>query len=229
MDEVIKKFQKSSYYKFLIDRDDIILIYISGSRITGLEDECSDYDIVILVANGEYDDCSRYVHVRYKNTIGIHWYYHPLDVYFTTKNNTCTAVIQLRNLCDDVILYKNPKYDIIINKLYQYKDKLSNIQIYSFLNKYKNCVNNIITDGFLKEDYYSKYLYHLCLASYYILNDKPDKEFLKNLKHIYYNKISKKYELLTIKRLKLYRDFIEQNPIDVDKELNILRKQILDK
>ena len=66
--EFIEAFKNTIYYQRLFETcENILGIFILGSRSTGLIDEKSDYDLVILTLNGNYIDSSRYEYLLYKN------------------------------------------------------------------------------------------------------------------------------------------------------------------
>ena len=228
MDNIMHEFMTSSFYKELFNEKEIIMIYIGGSRSTDILDNNSDYDIVILTYDNDYHNVNKYAYILYKNNIKIHWYYDPINELFNIINHDCIyGCMQIKNLRDDIVLYKNPKYNDIIDNLIKIKDDLSHISCYKYFNFNKKYIESILIDGYIKEEKYSKLLYHLCLASYYITGETPDKDFLRSIKHIKQQAIREEYKGLVIERLNIYKKYIEQNPIDIDNITENLYKQVL--
>ena len=74
---------------------------------------------------------------------------------------------------------------------------------------------------------FPKYLYHLCTSSYYLLEEEINKDFLRELKRIREQPVTEEYKQLAIKRLKLYKDYIEAHPIDFEIASENLFKELL--
>lgn len=220
MTDFIKAFKNTSYYRNIFKYADteIILIYIGGSRNSGLTDERSDYDIIVLTLDGDFIDVSSYEHLKYRDT-KVHWYYQPINILYKADKSyilSTMGVLLLKNLCDDLIIYENPKYKDLINNLLAMKEKVSSLGAYRLFDIHKELVNKVITEGKLIEEHYTKFLYHLCLASYYIMKEEPDKDFLKSLKRIRWAPVSEEYKQLAVDRLMIYNNFMEHNPVSHD-------------
>ena len=225
--EFIKAFKNTIYYKELFNvSTEILGIFLLGSRATGIIDEYSDYDIVILTLDGDYIDASKYEYLRYHGH-KVHWYYQPIAGLFQKKFEDNQLMIlcpvQLKHLSPDLTLYENPKYFELLSSLYKIKDKVSTIGVYQLFNKKQNYIESILCKEEILETSYSKFLYHLCLASYQLLGDSPDKAFLKTLKRIKWTPIPEDDKILAIQRLKLSKNYIEKHPLDIDTELTKLK------
>lgn len=186
MDKTIKELINHEYYQRLINiEDDIILIYLSGSRAVGSIDEQSDYDISIITKS--YQNLE--VHEYLANSEGkkIHWYYNSL------KTLTCKEYIGKKDLIgmalfnyidEDLILYKNPEYTECINFLINNKidiAKHASVNLYSSL---KNLINRLREDGCIKKRSHTKLLNDLLVANYIIFQTPPEIEFLNSIKRI---------------------------------------------
>ncbi len=230
MNEFISKFKQTSYYQNLFDiEDEILLIYIGGSRCYGTMHELSDYDITIITLNGEFKNMHKYLYLMY-NGKKVHWYYLPIKHFFYGKCTDIwdyTGILTLKGISDDLILYKNLKYEKILEKLLELKNEIIHPVCYNILEFKKDYVENLLRNGCISTEYFAKDLYFLCLASYCLLDEPIDKDFLKaiNLSRHHFP-VSNEYRQKVIERLKLYRNSIEQNPIDVDNVLNLLYRQL---
>ena len=220
MKDFINEFKQTSYYKSIFNSYEVIGIFILGSRSTGVNDLDSDYDIIVLTADGDYLDVSTYQYLKYKDR-KVHWYYRPISSLFETTGHILNILcpVQLRNISSAFIIYENPKYSTILNYLYRHKCEISKIACYSMYNFKKDYVQEIINAGELLESHYCKYLYHLCLGSYYLMDETPDIPLLKALKKSKYNMLTDTYRKQAFERLQKYHDYIEKNPVDL-KETN---------
>ena len=231
MTEFIEAFKNTSYYKTLISSAEVVCIYIGGSMCCGITDERSDYDLVILTLDNEYIDASKYEYLRYKDK-KVHWYYRPIEhvVRTDTKDmKSAVGTVILRHLRDECIIYKNPKYIDIIDNLYSAREVIGDLGAYHLFELKKAYIDDILVEGKILEKHYSKHLYQLCLASYYLLRDNPDKDFLRSLKRIRWQPVSDEYKNLAVDRLKIYKNYIDNHPIDFEVCLKALyNKLVLD-
>lgn len=227
MKDFINAFKKTSYYQNLIDTYEVLGIFLLGSMSTGIIDERSDYDIMVVTLHDSFEDSSRYEHLMYKGK-KVHWYRNSIKDSYNPIHNSLKVLcpIQLRNLCEDLVIYENPKYLDKLQIIYKMKNELSNLGVYRLFEIRKDYVEEILRAGKILEEHHSKYLYHLCLASYYLLDEEPDKDFLRILKRIRWQPVPDDYKQLAVERLKIYKNYIEQNPLDVEKELEKLSQQL---
>lgn len=223
----IEDFKKTSYYKELFESSEVLAIYILGSTCVGITDQNSDYDITILTLDGEYIDASKYKYLMY-NGKKVHWYYFPIRSLFDLNNGNLKILcpLQLRNVCKDVIIYENPKYIDKLHTLYAMKDAVSTMAAYLLFKEREAYINEVLSEGHILEKHYTKYLYHLCLASYYLTGEEVNKDFLRVLKRIRWQPVPDEYKNLAVERLKIYKTYIENNPVDIDDALEKLCERL---
>lgn len=213
MKEFIEKFKQTSYYSRLFNTE-IIGIYLLGSRCTDIVDERSDYDITIITLNGEgIVDASKHEYLIYHGK-KVHWYYRSLkDLYGTDDSyehgNGYVGAMLTRNICKDVTIYENPKYSEQLQELHSNKFKISNSAIFRLYNELEEYINDVISEKEILEKHYTKFLSHLCLASYYLSNEEPDKDFLRSIKRIKWQPVSEEYKQLAVKRLEVLKQEIK--------------------
>lgn len=184
--EFIEAFKNTPYYQKLFESREVLAIYVMGSRSVGIIDERSDYDLVIITLDGEYLDASDYRYLVY-NGKKVHWYYFPIEILFDLhfgREPKILCPIQLRNICEELVIYENPKYIDILHSLYRNKDKMSLMAMYRFFEAQQGYINEVLNEGRILEKHHTKYLYHLCVASYYLTGEELDKDFLRVLKRI---------------------------------------------
>lgn len=229
MEEFINSFKNTSYYQRFFNTSEVLLICLGGSMCTGITDERSDYDITIITLDGDdYIDASAHEYLMYKSK-KVHWYYRSIKHLFDgehTNSKVYVGTMLLRNIREDLIIYENPKYSDMLQRLYDIKDKLSDLGIYRLFEIQKAYISEVLNEGAVLEKHHTKYLYHLCLASYYLTGEEPEKDFLRAIKRIRWQPVSDEYKNLAVERLRIYKDYVEANPIDVVKVFDDLYKCI---
>jgi hypothetical protein len=233
VNEFISKFKQTSYYKQLFEiKEDILLIFLGGSRCRNLAHDLSDYDIGIITLKGDYKNIYWQCYLKYNNK-KVHWYYCPIQWFFNaecTNLYSYTGILSLREVSDDIILYKNPKYEKILEEFFKIRKKLLIPVCYQIFDFKKDYIADILNKGCILSEHLGKTLYFLCLTSYYLFDEPFDVDFLKVIKlSKHSDSIPNKYKQKIIERLKLCKNYIEQNPIDVRATLGSLYKQVENK
>lgn len=234
MKEFINEFMKTPYFfKYVVteeDLDSVMGIYVAGSTSLGIEDEYSDYDIVILTAkplvNKKFFE--EYVRLKYKGR-PMHWYYDDISYLFDLQdadNTNILGKVHFSKWFRITTIYENPKYLDLLAKLDSIKNSISICASYAFLNAQRPLLNKLTSqNNILKEDY-NKFIYQCCFASCYLTNTQLDIDCLREIKRIYWNPVSQEYKDLAIQFLNGGINFIENNPIDYEKELQDLYDKI---
>lgn len=182
----ITDFKTSGIVEQICKDYEVIMIWISGSQISGLVDDYSDYDIGILVA----DDVSfsktvkTPVFYKYKkDSKNVQCIFNNLQDIYSKPSKERLAVFhylgwaQFRLFSEEHIIYRNNKYTAIINTLIKNKIEISDIAIYAFLNLLQENILRITTPEDIKKVYWGKMLSHI-LWAVNILNNN-DQEFSK--------------------------------------------------
>lgn len=213
MNTLMNEFKESEYYQRIFKNHKIVLLYISGSRLYGIIDERSDYDLIAIV-DEDIPETRPNEFIMYEDSIKIHWYYRSLktfkDLSVNGTNLNIVGGIQLRNLNSDTILYQNEKYEYQINELLSEKETISNNSCKALYNRLSKLVDDIISDNAIVEKNYTKMIYHLCVASYYLNGDEPDISFLKRIKRIRWQPVSDEYKTLAVERLKILKSLLSK-------------------
>ena len=222
--EFIQDFKNSPYYADLFKRGEVISIYVTGSHNVGITDNRSDIDVTVLMAEGQYWEASEIKYLSYKGK-KVHWYFFPIkDLFdFYYKELRILFPIQLRNLREEIVIFENPDYKETLEKLYNIKDQLSTLAMHHLYHMKEDYIQSIFEAGEILESHRSKYLYHLSLASYYLIGDEPDVNFLKAIRRIRWEYVSEEHKAKAFERLQLCTKYIENNSIDVALELNELK------
>ena len=146
MNTLMNDFKESEYYQRIFKNHNVVLLYISGSRLYGIIDERSDYDLVAIVDEDNPEMCPNEF-IMYEDSIKIHWYYTSLksfrDSSINGPNFNITGGIQFRNINKDFILYQNKEYESEINKLLSEKNLISKNSSKALYYRYEKLVINI--------------------------------------------------------------------------------------
>ena len=213
MSILMNEFKESEYYQRIFKNHKIVILYVSGSRLCGITDERSDYDLIAIV-DEDIPETYPNEFIMYEDSIKIHWYYRSLktfkDLSVNGTNLNIVGGIQFRNLNSDTILYQNKEYESQINELLSEKNVISNNSCKALYNRLKELVDSIISDNAISEKNYTKMIYHLCVASYYLNGDEPDISFLKRIKRIRWQPVSDEYKILAVERLKLLKSLLSK-------------------
>lgn len=215
MQEFIEAFRQTSYYRSIVERENVVAVYIAGSRACDTIDERSDYDIQVLTMNGEDEDVSKKYYLTWRG-VKVHWY--TLSIPELTKWSKYDlmrygGINALRHYRPELVIYENPKYADILQAFYDHRDEISDIGIYHFYYYAKPYIDSILDAGEILECHYSKRIYHLCLSSYLIAGDEVDKDFLRSIKRIRWQPVPEEYKQLAVERLRKLKECIESPDI----------------
>lgn len=224
IEEFITELKNSSYYERMFRDHNVIMIYVGGSRIINITDERSDYDLVVVTDNST-SDYEPDEFFTYKD-LKVHWYYRSLSQFIEKCDNPrtigCFNGVLFANLTDEVIIYEGSKYKRIIDYLKSVRDRIGKVSTYLLLNSKKQLVESILNAGEVLEEHYTKYLYYLCYASYYIMGEEPNKDFLATIKRIRWQPVSDKYKKLIVERIGYLDAYVSQNSFDISGTINYL-------
>lgn len=207
----IQDLQKSKFFNFLLDKKDVVMIYLAGSRLYGALDERSDYDIIVVV-NGE-NQCMNSKFLTY-NGLKVHWYWRNIE---TLKNSDTSAAMNCYGsvlfgfLGEENIIYKNEAHIDQVNNLLSSKQDIALIGVKAFYKTQEQLVETICSKQRIDESDYTKFLGHLCVSSYYVLRESIDEELVLKAKRIRWQPITDEDKQKIIQRLLLLKDWIRDN------------------
>ena len=215
MKTFIAEFKATSYFKSIIADHQVFAIWIAGSTCMQCDDAESDYDIVILTLDGEIIDASQSLYLTY-NGKRLHWYYRPIESLFVdhhkdVKHWLCGT--QLRLIDDSFIIYINPEYKHIYDKLMMHKTSISDYSFFKFFETQSKYVNNILKVNYVEDYKYAKFLYHLCWYSYRTHEQPVDYQLLKKVKRFNFVTVSTAENMMIVDLLRQLSLFIANNPI----------------
>lgn len=209
LNDFIKDFKTSRFYDLLFGGYDVAMIYVAGSQLYGARDDRSDYDLIVLV-NG---DC-RYEPNEYLTYNGkkVHWYWLNIDTFIETGNSYPMQYygnLLFGYVSDDYIIYKNEKYTDKINYLLEHKHEIALKGAEEFYKTQERLVEEICRKSRIDENNYTKLLGHLCVTSYYVLNEPIDFDVVLPAKRIRWQPVDEDTKRKIIERLRLLKDFME--------------------
>lgn len=203
------EFQNSAFYHKLFDDQDVVMIYIAGSRICNVIDERSDYDLIVLTNNEDQDNPSEFLMYKDKK---VHWYWRNVDTFIETGGTYPMRYygnVLFGYICDNCIIYKNEKYTDRINQLLEHKHEIGLNGAKLFYESQKQLVESICKKSRIDESDYTKFLGHLCVTSYYVLNEPVDSSVVLPAKRIRWQPVSDEIKAKIVERLRLLKNFIE--------------------
>lgn len=221
-EEFILKLKSSSFFNLLLDRPDTILIALCGSRITGVVDNHSDYDITILTTNENCEESD--YRLRY-NEHDVHWYYHNINKFVYTDlsepamNFLCPFLLGF--ITEDYIIYRNPKYEKMIEGICSVKKQLRELGSRMFYKKCKDVIDVPIKDNKIEKKYFSKFWGHL-VCMYYVLTNQPiNSELVLAAKRMRYKELTPQQEADIIKCVKKTKKYMEtENKLSISELKN---------
>ena len=208
-DEFIADLTNSKFYQMLFDGKDVVMIYIAGSRIYNVLDDRSDYDIVVITNKDDQDYPNEYLTYKGKK---VHWYWRNIDNFIETgKTYTMRYYgnVLFGYIRDDCIVYKNEAYSDKIKDLLARKKEIASNGVQLFYASQKQLVESICEKSRIDESDYTKFLGHLCVTSYYVLNEPVDPSVVLPAKRIRWQPVDEDTKGKIIERLRLLKDFIE--------------------
>lgn len=215
-EQFIKDLTASPYFKRIIDGHDVIMVFLTGSRIIDISDERSDFDLIVLTNDQEREEYVSEFLTYYSKKV--HWHYVPVKKFIANEDGnllTCNGEVEFIGLDESKILYANPQYFNVIDFLKQNKDVVAKVGVYGLVRFHNNLISKILTANEITKEDYCKYIYHLCFASYILLQEEPDGDFLKEIKRIRWREISDEYKNLAVERIRSLYNYVVKNQIDL--------------
>lgn len=145
--QFIKDLKGSSIYKHILEdpQIEVIMLWITGSTLTGIYDENSDYDLCAVVIDRPKEEPTAFWH-KYSRPCSYFAYYKPVnkkvqciynDLDDITKISSMTPLdnigwAQFKEITPEFIIYKNPKYLKFIDFLLSKKIEIFSLSAYLF-------------------------------------------------------------------------------------------------
>ena len=227
-EQFINELKASPYYQRIFGDREVVMISFTGSRLIDITDDRSDGDLMVLT-----NDQKREEHVAEFLTYGskkVHWHYVPITKLISNEGGTllsCVGEVQFIGLSDNKIIYANPKYATTINFLKKHKKSVALVGSYGLVRFKNDLISGILNADEIKPENYTKFIYHLCFASYVLLQEMPNKNFLSSIKRIRWSPVSEEYRQLAIKRLRILQDFVTNNPVNLSEIIRSFNKGIM--
>ena len=221
INEFILDFRKSSFFKEILSEKEVIAILLLGSQSVGVTDERSDYDLAILIPDGQYEDIGQLRYLKYREK-KVHWYFTPVTNWYERQNNGVLIYLcplQIYNLQDAFVIYKNPKWSKEFDFILAQKKRIGQIAAYRLFDHYRGLITSILESQEITIEQRTKFLYHLCIASYYLLEDDLEIDKLKQIKRMRWQEIDQESIELILNRLKVFKEHMDWLQPDIDKEI----------
>lgn len=219
LDTFINDFKNSGIIEWIGQYYDIIMVWVTGSRAVHLDDDNSDYDIGILVADKidtprdpEHMASGKYIKDPEKH---IHLLMHTLkDVYslpiiapyiFYSQ----LGWIQFSNFDDEHTIYVNPSYTKIVDELADNKDLISKKAAYAYLTVLEP-IFNVLVDGIRPEGVLSKFITYALLCLNLLTADQVPHEQLLRIKQTPIQQLTSDDFALVVAKAKIAKQVIAE-------------------
>lgn len=215
-EQFINDLKASPYYKRIFNGHDVIMVSLTGSRLIDITDERSDFDLIVITNDKEREEYVDEFLTYYSKKV--HWHYVPVQKLISNEDGnllTCNGEVEFVGLCEQKIIYADTKYYGIIKYLIENKNTVALVGAYGLVRFHSDLIYRILSANQIKQQDYCKYIYHLCFASYVVLEEKPDKSFLANIKRIRWRNIPDEYKNLAVERIRLLSNYAAENPLNL--------------
>lgn len=209
INEFSYELRNSKFYENLFGSYDVVMIYVAGSQLYGARDERSDYDLIVLVNGDCRNEPNEYITYKGKK---VHWYWRNINTFVEIGNTYAMRYygnVLFGYICEDCIIYKNEKYADKINDLLNNKRDIAINGAKLFYNAMKPLVERICEKLRIDEFDYTKYLGHLCVTSYYVLNEPIDCDVVLPAKRIRWQPVDEDTKTKIIERLRLLKEWYD--------------------
>lgn len=160
------------------------IVYITGSRLSGICDARSDIDIIIIVDDikERFRDTDLLLVWKEKPTVNMHWYLRSWDDLVNDNkngfiNNTTGCYWNaFNNQLQSNILYANPASKEKISKYINNNDADNILRNHLFYKALAFCaasLHDFVRLNTIPEESYSKIWYHVCMYSLILQNKNP--------------------------------------------------------
>ena len=207
INQFIADFKKSPIFRDIINDTnvDILMMWVSGSMLTGADDSESDYDVCILVEETPKDNPKSpwtiygrpgsYFMWYKPHTKKVEWIY--TDINDIISPSTVTPLVnsgwaQFKYVTKEAVIYINPKYEKFVNYLFEHSEEIYNSSLYLFIHSaLYHTINNQLID-LIKEDPSrpNKILAHICLVADLLQRNEIQSEKLLTIKRTIYSELS---------------------------------------
>lgn len=219
----IDEFKTTNFFKELCNKDNIIFIYIGGSRMWNIDDDISDFDICVFNSE-KYDNPDNYIlnDMKYKDVHGhFYWdniYNSLLGPIGGLKWYKCYRGITLGNIKKDHILYLNPEYKKLMEYILNNQDNIFKISLYYSYKLQEECISSKCDlTTFDNINCRPKYLAHFLLYSYRLTGEKIEYDFVKKIKRLDEKDLTEGDKKYVSERLKIIKEFADSYIPNYDK------------
>lgn len=215
LNEFISDFRNTKYYQQILDNNKVILMYVSGSRVLGITDERSDYDIVVVV-DDTIDSSSKSM-LTYEG-VRVHWYFRPLAEFICGYGCGLSSfgAVLFGMLTNEKVIYANPDYDAVCNLIMSNRKFIAWNGLHYVVDRYSDLVDSVTEDGVILPKNYTKILCHLCVSSCYALKHQlteEEKGYLLQIKRIRWQPVSDEAKAWCVDRIVDLQQWYLSNPL----------------
>ena len=225
--DFINKLKRSKFFDLMFDKPEVVLIVLCGSRITGVIDNHSDYDITVLTTNENLEPSDYRLGYNGKE---VHWYYQNIYKFVSNDETKPTMFflcpLLMGCLRSEYVIYTNPKYHEVLDYLLSVQTQLQEIGGRML---YKKCLSYItlpLKDNHIDKKYYTKFWGQLVLASYVLKKEKINKSLVLAAKRIKYKEMTDGVMNSVIERVRILEQYVKTVFFDMEKNIKEINDNI---
>jgi hypothetical protein len=130
--------------------------------------------------------------------------------------------IYFRNINSNLIIYLKPGYQDLWDTLTQYSASISQLACYQLFYTHEKMISKVLEAKDLLAVPPHKGMYHLCLATSYLLNEEVDLDLLRDLKTICRQDLKPTSHKPALEIISKGLNYVKEFPINVNTELKNL-------
>lgn len=192
--------KQTEYFQHYISKYKTVMVALGGSRGLEVNDNTSDYNLICLIDEEEYDE-NFDEELEYEG-VAVKGYYYPYNLFLQKKYPTsrlaATGLYQICLVPNYNIFYQNSDYIKEIEVFNQQKQELGRYYMVAMCQDLQFVLEEIVSKKIIPTKYYSKILNHLLYCSFILSYTTVDIHLLIKLKHITQHALSNDDERLVV-------------------------------
>lgn len=178
---VLERLAQTKIFKTIIADPELIMVFLSGSRLLNYAEEKSDYDIVLLYRSKRPNELLDNLSLQFDKK-NIHWYRKSLEEFLIDGEDAAIGTMMFEKLLPEKILWSNLKLQRYVDLLFQEKNAISALARYNLYQNNKNLLQRLTNKQELNSLDLTKSLYRFLLLAYRELGLEENEELCWKIK-----------------------------------------------
>ena len=223
LSKFIEELRQSKYYANIMGNHNVILLYVSGSRIIDITDERSDYDLVAVVDESVSVKTEEFLTYNGRK---VHWYYIPLTEFIAGKGRDSLrgyGAVLFANVKDETVIYVAPSYESVCKMLIDNKEAIATNGCINVCMRYSCLIRSVVEAGEILPQHHTKILGHLCVTSLAVTGEKltdETRDYVRQLKRIRWQPVSDEAKRWCVERLTMLKYAADTGNVNMAHSIN---------